>query len=509
MNARQQWWLRGAFLFPMLAAGIAFITCHFIILSRLFYPYELEWIEGGGLQVVVRILDGLPVYSLPTPDYVAPLYMPFYYYLSALSATIFGAGLPALRIVSYLAAFMSSILVSRSVWCITQSRMAALLSFLCWGAMFKFSGLWYDVARVDSLWAFLLVATVASLVSYRYTSGAKYLAFAAISYSLAIFTKQTSLLLAPFFLVALIAWTNFAMSIRLVALVAALVLFFGGVLQWHSGGLFYFFTMQMATAHNFNSGLPNNFLLGDILFAIPVLLLLSVYFCFCRLPEKKDFWAWSSLLTGFFLISMFGRWYSGGYVNVLIPFHLLMLIMGVSGFFIFAMRVVNSKGVFSKASLVAVVALLTLGISIGIQSLSGATPTAADQSCGDRLVRKLSRVQGEVCVSRHGYLAYLAGKSFCAHEAFAVDLFNGSDKELGAKLIADIHDKVLSGDYEVLVLDTQAQFSGYGVQFDELLYTATDVDCPRNVFNPILIGPKPLHWLKYNGEKMNDLRVIR
>src|SRR6478736_2503153 len=136
MRVSQQWWVRGAFLFPALAAGIAFIACHFIILGRLFYPYELEWIEGGSLQVVVRILDGFPVYSLPTPEYVAPLYMPFYFYVSALSAKLFGVGLPALRLVSYLASIMTCALISRSVWYITQSRLAAVLSLLCWGAMF-------------------------------------------------------------------------------------------------------------------------------------------------------------------------------------------------------------------------------------------------------------------------------------------------------------------------------------------------------------------------------------
>ena len=86
----KEWILHAAYVMPLIASGLTFFACNFIILSRIFYPYELEWIEGGSLQVVDRILNGLPVYSMPSPEYVAPLYMPFYYYLSALSAMIFG-----------------------------------------------------------------------------------------------------------------------------------------------------------------------------------------------------------------------------------------------------------------------------------------------------------------------------------------------------------------------------------------------------------------------------------
>jgi len=191
------------------------------------------------------------------------------------------------------------------------------------------------------------------------------------------------------------------------------------------------------------------------------------------------------------------------------PFHHLWLLMGVSGFSVFLTNRINSSDLRNTSLLWVIIIIFSLNICWGFVMPSGSIPSVADKNCGDQIVKQLSKAKGEVCITRHGYLAYLAGKSFCAHEAFSVDLFNGSNADLGAKLISDTRDKIISGYYQILVLDTQGQFTGYGVDFNQLPYTATDIDCPKDVFNLLVSGPKPLHWLEYNGEKMNDLRAIR
>ena len=38
----------------------------FVCLSRLSYPYELEWLEGASMVQVERILEGKPFYSPPS-----------------------------------------------------------------------------------------------------------------------------------------------------------------------------------------------------------------------------------------------------------------------------------------------------------------------------------------------------------------------------------------------------------------------------------------------------------
>ena len=478
--------------------------------GRIFYPYEIEWIEGGILQGVVRITEGLPLYAAPSMDYVPSLYAPFYFYLSAFSSLILGVGLPALRAVSVVAALLTAVMVGSSVWQLTRSRLAAMLALLSWGAMYRFSGNWYDLARVDSLWASCLTAAVTSLIFFSVQRKKYFLGLAVFSLLLAIFTKQATLILIPFFLVAVWCWADFVSACRFGILILLLTAIVAGILQWQSSGYFYFYTMKMASSHHFNHGIPMNFLHGDLLLGIPIYLALSLGFIAWKFSIKRDAVAWLALLSGFLLMSLLSRWYAGGFLNVLMPLHQLILIMAISGF---STLLFKANMLFSNVArysvMITLTILLTLNVLIGWFNPTGKIPTSADRSCGDKIIKQLSSVDGRVCVSRHGYLAYLAGKSFCAHEAFSVDVLNGSNAEIATKLMADTHDRLIDGYYQVLLLDTQAQFTGYGISFDQLFYTATDIDCPKDAFYPLVAGQRPLHWLQYNGQKMNDLRVIR
>ena len=200
MNNRQAWRYLPCYLLPLVPAIGLFGLCLHVMFSRLFYPYALEWIEGGMLQPVVRILQGLPLYTAPDMEYVPPLYAPLYFYLAAGLAYLTDAGLPALRLVSLLAASLTASLVALSVWRLSRSIPAALLALFCWGAVYRFSGYWYDVGRVDSLWALWLLAAVASLVYFRQVGRPLFLWMALPALVLAVLTKQTSLMLLPFYL---------------------------------------------------------------------------------------------------------------------------------------------------------------------------------------------------------------------------------------------------------------------------------------------------------------------
>jgi hypothetical protein len=502
-------WLLLCYVLPLLPALYLFFQCLYVISSRLFYPYEMEWIEGGILQGVVRIVEGLPLYAAPSVDYVPSLYAPLYFYLSALSAMVLGAGLPALRVVSSLSAIFTAVMVGASVWQLTRSRLSALLAFLCWGALYRFSGSWYDLARVDSLWSCCLVAAVPALVFFSVQRQQHFLRLAMLALLLAIFSKQTTLILLPFFLVAVWCWAGFNQALKFGVLLALLTLAVGGALQWQSGGYFYFYTMQMAKSHHFNNGLPMNFLHGDLLMGIPVYLLLGVGFIVSRLPSRPDALAWLSLLSGFLLMSLLSRWYSGGFYNVLIPLHQLVLILSISGFSVLLCRASSVPVLAVRYGVTVVMSmLLALNVLWGWFNPSYQTPSASDRACGDHIVKKLAAVDGKVCIARHSYLAYLAGKSFCAHEAFAVDLINGSNAEWAAGLVTETRARLANGYYKVLLLDTQAQFNAYNVDFTGLRYTATDLDCPADTFYPLVAGQRPLHWLEYNGDKMLDLRGV-
>ena len=53
-----------------------FLAVAYIVARRFAYPFELEWLEGGSLIQVLRLLDGQPLYAPPSLDYIAFNYPP-------------------------------------------------------------------------------------------------------------------------------------------------------------------------------------------------------------------------------------------------------------------------------------------------------------------------------------------------------------------------------------------------------------------------------------------------
>ena len=68
--------LKYAFLFMALFYILIYIV---IIVSRADYKYELEWMEGGVLEHVIRFLDGKNIYSEPSIEFTPYIYTPLYY----------------------------------------------------------------------------------------------------------------------------------------------------------------------------------------------------------------------------------------------------------------------------------------------------------------------------------------------------------------------------------------------------------------------------------------------
>ena len=73
------------------------------VVARVAYPYEIEWMEGGVLAHVARILRGQPLYARPTLEFTPFLYPPLYYAVSAAVAKLVGLSLVPLRLVSVVA----------------------------------------------------------------------------------------------------------------------------------------------------------------------------------------------------------------------------------------------------------------------------------------------------------------------------------------------------------------------------------------------------------------------
>ena len=54
-----------------------------VALFRLAHPFDLEWLEGGAVEHVRRVLSGRPIYTAPSVGFVAYTYPPLYFWVSA------------------------------------------------------------------------------------------------------------------------------------------------------------------------------------------------------------------------------------------------------------------------------------------------------------------------------------------------------------------------------------------------------------------------------------------
>ncbi|MFN3781621.1 MAG: hypothetical protein ACK4SO_05555, partial [Candidatus Kapaibacteriota bacterium] len=67
-------------LLIILLISYFFLTAY-VMFSRLQYPYQLEWMEGGEVEHIQRLLDGKKIYCEPSMEFIPYIYTPFYYYI--------------------------------------------------------------------------------------------------------------------------------------------------------------------------------------------------------------------------------------------------------------------------------------------------------------------------------------------------------------------------------------------------------------------------------------------
>ena len=184
--------LRGTLALSALIFTCTYLGCAAL---RVSYPWEVEWMEGGMIVHAARVLRGLPIYAQPSLEFIAYFYTPLYaYVLAALSYVTGGLSFALGRGVSIAASLAT---MGMLLYAARRERgwLAGVLAVGLYAAMFRVSGAFYDLARVDSLSLALLLA--AGLVAhYKPTLRGSVLA-AALSV-LAIFAKQTSAVVCVF-----------------------------------------------------------------------------------------------------------------------------------------------------------------------------------------------------------------------------------------------------------------------------------------------------------------------
>jgi hypothetical protein len=394
--------------------------------QRMRYPFELEWMEGGSLEHVKRVLDGKPIYAAPSLEFSAFLYCPLYYYVSAPLCAVMGLGLFPLRLVSFLASLGTLALVFSIVRRHTNSLVPAALGAGLYASMFPTSGGWYDLARVDSLALFLL------LVATRLVMAAptrRHLALAGAALALSVLTKQSMLLVAP----VLALRALHAGRLRGAALFATCFVGVAGVamaaLEVQSHGWFWYYAFEIPRSHTMQQReyLITGYWTEEVLRATPIASTLAAIGAVqLGFRAPRDNWFLPAFGSSLVLLSYVTRLHMGSYANDLMPGLASLAILASVGLYELQSNANWEK--WGVTWFVGVVQLGTLAFSP-----AGFMPAKGSVAMGEKLVEWLRTTPGEVLVVQHPYLNTLAGKPSQCHFMASVDIELSTRDERGGR----------------------------------------------------------------------------
>ena len=242
---------RAARLAAALAGLVAIGSYLFIALSRLNYPFTVEWLEGNSLVEVHRILAGQPLYPAPTAGYVPDGYPPLYFAVSAAAARVLGVSYLPLRLVSLVSSLACLAVLGRLVQRETGSIAAGTGAAGVFAATYFATDTWLDVGRVDSLF---LALSIGGLYAARHMRGTRGAIAAGVLLAAAALTKQTGLVEGITVIAALLAGPR-----RRLACVAALaemtVLVISTlVLALTTGGWYVYYVFELMGEHSLSYG---------------------------------------------------------------------------------------------------------------------------------------------------------------------------------------------------------------------------------------------------------------
>jgi hypothetical protein len=437
----------------------------YIALLRLRYPYELEWIEGGLVDQVGRILAGRSVYGPPSISFTPFLYTPLYFYLAAIPARIFGLGFFPLRLVSFLASLAAMGGIFWIVYREGRNLLASILAAGLFAASYRVTGAWLDVARVDSLSIALLVFFWLSIPR---TPDRRRWFLTGVLAALMFLTKQTLLVaLLPFFLVHLIQYRRRSvwMAAGFLIPVAAVTV----LLNLATGGWYSFYTIDLLgqQADWLGRDVIIGFWTNDLFrhFAVTIFISLAGIILLAR-RDRAEFWKWLSLLAGAVLCSFLARIKSGGYDNVLLPAAAVFsVLLGIGWNRLQA-------GLTRIPVLARSLAVIALMVTAGYQyyhlryNPSDQIPTQENYQAGENFIEYISAIPGEVYIPYHTYYAALAGKQSFAHQSALWDVLRGQVPNRGKEiLIGSITDAVRNRRFGAIILDGAGQWNFlYGLE---------------------------------------------
>jgi hypothetical protein len=421
-----------------------------VALHRLGYPYELDWMEGGSVELAARVAAGHSIYATPSLEFVGWTYPPLYYWITAAVAKLIGVGFLPLRLVSLTASLVSMATLAWIVVRETGNRIAGLVAAGLFAATFRISGAWFDTGRVDSLFLALTLLTVAWGRWARGVPGGIALGILAF---LACFTKQTALLaLLP--ALGFIALTRRRVGIPALLTLIGLVLASTAVLDAVTHGWYGYYVFSELAHQPWARQVWLGFWRDDILHRQwPLLILLlaggvTLTWHARRPPALSSPTMYYAVAAAGLIVSAWvSRLHTGGYDNVLIPaYAAIALLAGLT-------TAALIDGRHGRVALPLLAVLLGVQLGLLVYPIGAQIPTAADRRAGAQLIARLRTLPGPVIVIRHPWYATLAGKGTSAQAEAIGDVLRSATTRGARALRASLRDALDTDNIQAVVLD--------------------------------------------------------
>ncbi len=452
---------RRIFNSKLLRYALFFIALYFFVIYiimvywRIQYPFELEWMEGGFLLQVRRVLQGMPIYQSPSLEYIPYIYTPLYFYVSALASLLGGSGFLSLRAVSFLSSLGCFFLIYLFVKKETGNTYAAVIAFSLFAATFRLSGAWFDVARVDSLGLLCCLATL-----YLLRFGRRFPSFLAAGalLTLCYLSKQSLLIVFPSVLLLGLIYRFRSMLLTAItagALVGASTI----VLDLLHGGWYSFYTIHLPSQHKVREWFFLEFWQRDIVTPFAVAVGLSLFFL-VRQFLKRDWKTgvyYLSFAIGLTGASWAGRLNQGGSHNSLMPVHAaIAVLVGLALATILSLT--ESSSDLVRMRIRAAVFLLCISQFVLLfYDPVPQIPTADDLRAGEELLAFIRESDSKVLMPFAPYLPEMAGKGTSFHFIALQELiggFGGQPEESGIRILNEIKAAILERKFGAVIIHT-------------------------------------------------------
>jgi hypothetical protein len=437
-------------------AGVYVLSFLFVALSRMSYPFDLEWTEGGALIQTQRLLSDQPLYVRPSVDYVPYVYPPLYFYLAAGVSSIVGFSFFALRLVSFTATLGCYLVIFFFVKKETSSSLAGIVGLGLFAAMYYLVGTFFDIGRVDMV-ALVFFMLAAYLVRFHFSPiGA---VFTGLLITLSFQTKQSAV---PMFMPLLVYayLSNKKATLILIGIVLAAMIVSIAYLNRTTDGWYGFYTTELLSHQSLREDMIPKFFSQDIFSRLPLIGFLGVFFFLYQQPSTSDKWKSKLFIFSLIMGTLGWAWlqliHQGAYVNIFIPVYFSFAILFGLVFHEFRLLVKTADTkqasiIYTSFSLIFALQLVSLWYDPISQ-----IPTKEDYTAGESVLHTIRASKGDVLLPDHPYLLVMAGKKPTAHTPAVRIVMRIDDISVCSEcqqLLEDYQDAIYNGRYSMAILD--------------------------------------------------------